>query len=79
MVTLNNLEKETANYNLTDSLKELSFEELQCCFYNIINGEVNEARRNILECLMIEMQYRGLTFDDMLYSEGVSNSRSSRR
>ena len=79
MVTLNNLEKETANYNLTDCLKDLSFEELQCCFYNIISNEIVGARRNILECLIIEMQYRGLTFDDMLYSEGVSNSRSSRR
>lgn len=79
MVTLNSLEKETVNYNLTDSLKELSFEELQCCFYNIINGEVNEARRKILECLLIEMEYRHLTLDDMLYSDGVNNSRRSRR
>ena len=79
MVTLNSLEKETVNYNLTDSLKELSFEELQCCFYNIINGETNKIRRNILECLIIEMQYRGLTLDDMLYSDGVNNSRRSGR
>ena len=79
MVTLNNLEKETVNYNLTDSLKELSFEELQCCFYNIINGEVNEARRKILECLLIEMEYRRLTLGDILYSDSVNNSRRSVR
>jgi hypothetical protein len=79
MVTLKNLEKETVNYNLTDSLKELSFDELQCCFYNIISKEIVGARRNILECLIIELQYRGLTLDDMLYSEGVSSSRKSRR
>lgn len=79
MVTLNNLEKETTNYNLTDSLKELSFEELQCCFYNIINAEVNETRKKILECLLVEMQNRHLTLDDILYSDGVNNSRRSRR
>lgn len=79
MVTLNNLEKETVNYNLTDSLRKLSFEELQYCFYNIISNEIVGVRRNILECLLIEMQYRGLTLGDMLYSESVSDSRSSRR
>ena len=46
MVTLNSLEKETVNYNLTDSLKELSFEELQCCFYNIINGRSGLLDKN---------------------------------
>lgn len=79
MVTLNNLEKETANYNLTDCLKELSFEELQCCFYSIINDETNENREKILECLLIEMQYRRLTLGDILYSDSVNNSRRSVR
>lgn len=78
MVTLNNLEKETANYNLTDSLRKLSFEELQYCFYNIISNEIVGIRKKIFECLLIEMQYRQLTLGDMLYSE-CSNSRSSRR
>ena len=79
MVTLNRLEIEAANYNLTDSLKELSFEELQCCFYSIINDETNENREKILECLLIEMQYRRLTLGDILYSDSVNNSRRSVR
>lgn len=79
MVTLNRLEIEAANYNLTDSLKELSFEELQYCFYSIINDETNENREKILECLLIEMQYRRLTLGDILYSDSVNNSRRSVR
>ena len=58
MVTIKELEKECANYNLTEYLKKCTMDELENCVRCILCDDVVGIRVNICDALLNELEYR---------------------
>lgn len=58
MVTIKELEKECANYNLTEFLKKCTMDELENCVRCVLCDDVVGIRANIYDALLNELDYR---------------------